>query len=291
MPSFEAYKDYGRGYYDGNALANEYKRTNSKFKKFLSDQGKCHSSVVSLDLLESLLITPIQRIPRYNLLLADLIKNTPEGHPDLQNLKDSLKKMIEMAEQVNLAIKFTENKKKLIQIQQLILLTEMDDFDKKKMGALVQDHRMFVKEGDLVMKDEKGVKQGVHMFLFNDIILVTKKKMLASQYIAFLYEPLETPDVEEVPKSPESGTFKFSMSTLRGKYVFSLADPDERDDWVRTINTQQMVWSHILKEKTNIMMKIKTEGLSPEEAFKRSYLCNQRLLNGENSSSSSSITN
>lgn len=289
MPLFEAYKDYGRGYYDGNSLASEYKRTNSKFKKFLSDQGKCHSSVVSLDLLESLLITPIQRIPRYNLLLADLIKNTPEDHPDLPKLKEALKRMIEMAEQVNLAVKFTENKKKLIQIQQVILFSEVDDFDKKKMGALVQDHRMFVKEGDLVMKDSKGVKQGIHMFLFNDMILVTKKKMLATQYNFLLYEPLETSDVKEIPKSPESSTFKFSLETLRGKYVFSLPDQEERDDWVNKINTQQMVWNHILKEKTNIIMKMKTEQVSAEEAFKKTYFYSEKFSKGGDKSDISSV--
>ncbi len=34
---------------------------------------------------ESLLITPVQRIPRYNLLLQDLIKNTSKDHPDYGN--------------------------------------------------------------------------------------------------------------------------------------------------------------------------------------------------------------
>lgn len=190
-----------------------------------------------------------------------------------------------MAEQVNLAIKFTENKKKLIQIQQVILFSEVDDFDKKKMGPLVQDHRMYVKEGDLVMKDSKGVKQGIHMFLFNDMILVTKKKMLATQYNFLLYEPLEMLNIEEIPKAPESSTYKFSLTSLRGQNIFSLQDQDERDDWVNIINTQQMIWNHILREKTNIVMKMKTEQLSPEEAFKRSFIYNQKLLNGDDSSS------
>ena len=36
--------------------------------------------------IRSFLITPIQRIPRYKLLLDDLKKHTPEKHPDYKDL-------------------------------------------------------------------------------------------------------------------------------------------------------------------------------------------------------------
>lgn len=36
--------------------------------------------------LLSLLLTPIQRVPRYRLLLADLRKATPADHPDAASL-------------------------------------------------------------------------------------------------------------------------------------------------------------------------------------------------------------
>ena len=245
---------------------------------------------MSLDLLESLLITPIQRIPRYNLLLADLIKNTGEDHPDLPSLREALKQMIEMAEQVNLAIKFTENQKKLAQIQQLILFSEVDEFDKKKMGPLVQDHRMFVREGDLTMKDTKGVKQGTHMFLFNDMILVTKKKLLTSQYTFLLYEPLETSVVEEVPKSPDNSTCKFSLTSPRGKYIFSLQTQDERDDWVRTIDAQLTIWNLIITEKTKIIMKMKNDQIPQEEMFKKSFQYYQKMLNKSSGNATTAAT-
>ena len=37
--------------------------------------------------LEGLLIQPIQRIPRYILLLNELERKTPDNHPDKENLK------------------------------------------------------------------------------------------------------------------------------------------------------------------------------------------------------------
>lgn len=36
--------------------------------------------------LESLLILPVQRIPRYIMLLKDLYRHTPPAHPDYEHL-------------------------------------------------------------------------------------------------------------------------------------------------------------------------------------------------------------
>lgn len=34
---------------------------------------------------------PVQRIPRYNLLLRDLIRQTKPDHPDYNNIQEALK--------------------------------------------------------------------------------------------------------------------------------------------------------------------------------------------------------
>jgi hypothetical protein len=51
--------------------------------------------------LDSLRVVPIQRIPRYVLLLKALIKYTSEDHPDYKNLEEALKKMSELATFIN----------------------------------------------------------------------------------------------------------------------------------------------------------------------------------------------
>lgn len=53
-------------------------------------QCKEHPEGKSLD-LASFLIMPVQRIPRYNLLLTDMFKNTWAEHPDYENLKKAYK--------------------------------------------------------------------------------------------------------------------------------------------------------------------------------------------------------
>ena len=68
--------------------------------------------------LRSLLITPIQRIPRYKLLLQDLISKTDEEHVDMDGLKNALEEMSSIANQINEAVRNAENMQKMMQVQQ-----------------------------------------------------------------------------------------------------------------------------------------------------------------------------
>ncbi|KAF9443991.1 hypothetical protein P691DRAFT_763777 [Macrolepiota fuliginosa MF-IS2] len=51
--------------------------------------------------LSSLLIKPVQRLLKYPLLLAAIIDETPDNHPDKQNLREARKQMEEVARNVN----------------------------------------------------------------------------------------------------------------------------------------------------------------------------------------------
>jgi hypothetical protein len=61
--------------------------------------------------LQALLICPVQRIPRYMLLLKELSNKTPEDHPDSQNLIKALQKIQELADSVNANIKQAEQRR------------------------------------------------------------------------------------------------------------------------------------------------------------------------------------
>jgi len=51
--------------------------------------------------LNSLLIEPVQRIPRYQLLLEDLVANTPKAHPEFENLLKALRKILAIILKLN----------------------------------------------------------------------------------------------------------------------------------------------------------------------------------------------
>jgi len=63
-----------------------------------------------MDLLESLLITPVQRIPRYEMLLKDLLKHTWPSHPDHQDLVLALSKIQSTAKYNNTKISEAKNR-------------------------------------------------------------------------------------------------------------------------------------------------------------------------------------
>jgi hypothetical protein len=51
--------------------------------------------------LDNLLIMPVQRIPRYNLLLRDLLKHTGESHPDFENLKQAIEVIQRLCDRID----------------------------------------------------------------------------------------------------------------------------------------------------------------------------------------------
>jgi len=51
--------------------------------------------------LMNLLITPVQRIPRYEMLLKQLIKYTPKEHPDSKNINKAYTSVLSVADFLN----------------------------------------------------------------------------------------------------------------------------------------------------------------------------------------------
>ncbi|PFH52197.1 hypothetical protein AMATHDRAFT_57560 [Amanita thiersii Skay4041] len=69
--------------------------------KYLSHTQSVASAVSHAWDLASLLIKPVQRLLKYPLLLAAIIEETPDSHPDKENLELARKKMEEVARNVN----------------------------------------------------------------------------------------------------------------------------------------------------------------------------------------------
>lgn len=66
--------------------------------------------------LNSFLLEPIQRVPRYELLLKDLLKHTSEDHRDFQATKEALAIVQKIAVECNEGIRHAENEIKLLKI-------------------------------------------------------------------------------------------------------------------------------------------------------------------------------
>ena len=93
-------------------------KKNKAFEQFLLEVKKSPRHT-QMD-LSGYLIQPIQRIPRYVLLLSDLLKFTEPSHPDYPLLEEALAKVQKIAKDINETKREDENMRKIVAIQRSI---------------------------------------------------------------------------------------------------------------------------------------------------------------------------
>ena len=96
-PKFKLYAEYCTNYPVAVKSLASLQRRHKSIRRVLE---QCSKECGGLQ-LESLLIMPIQRIPRYKLLLEDIVKHTPSWHPDLALCQDALIKIKAVANYTN----------------------------------------------------------------------------------------------------------------------------------------------------------------------------------------------
>lgn len=90
-----------------NNLAT-YMATKPAFANFVSEQQAKMLPILGQQALGSLLIQPVQRIPRYVLLLGELEKNTVPTHPDYSSIVDATLELKKTADFINESKKQSE---------------------------------------------------------------------------------------------------------------------------------------------------------------------------------------
>jgi len=233
-PFFNIYTQFINGYDNGNALLKKYKAFPA-FEAFIKQcevQMKAELGRI-LD-LEDLLISPIQRIPRYVLLLSELFKYTPSYHIDFKPLGEAITKMKKVAEKVNESKREVEGFEKLVEIQTCI---QPANFLK-----LVEAHRKFIREGNLLKLWGKDITE-FHFFLFNDLLLYCsvqasilpfgKKKY---QYVSFF--TLENAAIEDVDNSIYPFTFAIAYPGVQKRFAIAAATAAEKKSWMQDIEKQ-----------------------------------------------------
>ncbi|GAM26101.1 hypothetical protein SAMD00019534_092760 [Acytostelium subglobosum LB1] len=141
--------------------------------------------------LQSLLIMPIQRIPRYELLLREILGNTPESHVEYKSIKTAYESMKKINQYINERKTNVDRRTRLSDVQKEI----------KNAPELIASHRYFVRDGECVISSTKKHETGnYHMHFFNDLLLVSKKTSFFSSYkYEFLYSiSLKDADVRDI---------------------------------------------------------------------------------------------
>lgn len=110
--------------------------------------------------LASLLITPIQRVPRYEMLLGAIIKFTPEDDPCYENLVLAKAAMHEIAHSINERVRESEGREKVFKLSKEL-----------KLDSLVTAARMYIQDGVLKEISKKKPASATTVYLFNDLIM------------------------------------------------------------------------------------------------------------------------
>lgn len=145
---------------------NAKKDAMSPYAAFLKECADKHPESVRGRQLSDILIMPIQRVPRYRLLLEELLKRSPPGD-EYELLEKGLGKISAVATLVNERLRDYENRNMVLQIQ-------------KQFGnaaQLIAPHRKFILQGILQKQCRKGPKEYIFA-LFSDTIVYGVRSMV-----------------------------------------------------------------------------------------------------------------
>jgi hypothetical protein len=157
-PLFKLYGGYAKDYEGVAALLQNFRRdTRLGFSTFLE---RCREKSGSSKPFESLLIMPIQRIPRYKLLLERLSGLTPLEHPDAAFLTEAVDRVRSAASLINETVRRQENLETVLQAQRQFA---------GQLSLFTADRRL-LKSGKLTKMSTKR-PEDVMIHLFNDILL------------------------------------------------------------------------------------------------------------------------
>jgi len=159
--SSDEYQFYITNFDNSQAMVTEEMEKSANFKKYLQEASN-KKDCTGLT-LNSYLIMPVQRIPRYILLLTDLLNNTSASHPGIQDLKRALDKLKAVAEKLNEAKRTAENLAKLKAIQEALANIPKE---------FLLSHKECIHEGLVVEQRPKLGSRYIQLYLFSDIIIM-----------------------------------------------------------------------------------------------------------------------
>ncbi|KAL2731592.1 hypothetical protein V1477_015415 [Vespula maculifrons] len=166
-PFLKMYTEYVKNFDYAMNLINTLQSKVARFAAIINDIQKL-DECAKLSLPHHML-SPIQRLPRYELLLKDYLKNLSEENSDYEDTKKALELVSTAANHTNEAMKKIDKFKKLLEIQESIY----DATD------LVSATRELIKEGRIVkISARSGDHQDRHLFLFSDLLLLCSLRLI-----------------------------------------------------------------------------------------------------------------
>ncbi|XP_023555303.1 rho guanine nucleotide exchange factor 16 isoform X2 [Octodon degus] len=229
--------------------------SNTAFREALRDIEK-QPACGGLPMI-SFLILPMQRVTRLP-LLTDTLCLKSQGHPErYKAASQALKAISKLVKQCN------EGAHTMERTEQMYTLHTQLDFSKVKSFPLISASRWLLKRGELFLMEEAGIFRKIasrptcYLFLFNDVLLITKKKSEDS-YVVQDYAQLDHIQVRKLeplePSLPGAGTrsssvpHPFQVTLLRNsegrqeQVLLSSDSASDRARWITALAYKERQW-------------------------------------------------
>ncbi|CAG9864590.1 unnamed protein product [Phyllotreta striolata] len=164
-PFLKVYSIYACEFKNALNILKNARTLTPQFAKFVENQETRPEVQCKLS---SLLITPIQRVPRYKLLLTHLLELTLPDENDHNDLTECLAKIEETVEHIDKVIQDQENMVRLVELQRCLKSGEPN---------IIKPGRTLIKEGVLSkMAAHNKPSEKLYTVLTNDILVFIKMK-------------------------------------------------------------------------------------------------------------------
>ena len=250
IPILQVYAMFINNYDRANEHNFSLQDSNKNYKKFLTKNG------FSRNHLESLLITPIQRPPRYVMLLSELLKYTWPEHQDYKNLQIAVAQIKKTTGNINQKKRDADRVARLIEMQSLLIIptniqiniagghsgssgssgsSSSSSSSENSTYNFVQPGRFMIKEGNLGISYHKKPEQR-HIFLLSDIIVITQTKKKK-------YELTDSPirlqhgDIRDVSDN-DFAKNNFEFVSSKALVSFSAPSIESKKEWMETLKEQ-----------------------------------------------------
>ncbi|TKS91006.1 FYVE, RhoGEF and PH domain-containing protein 4 [Collichthys lucidus] len=203
-PFLRMYADYVRNFDQSMELVRTWTERSSAFRNIIQDiqsQEVCGSLSLQHHMLE-----PVQRVPRYEMLLRDYLKKLPMDNPDYEPAHKSLQTISMAATHSNTAIHKAESLKRLLEIYEMVGEEEV-----------VNPTNEFLREGRLLKLAARNTSaMERHLFLFNNFLLCCTPKfsLVGHRYTVRCRIGMDGMQVQQTTNEDHPSTFQVIQEAI-----------------------------------------------------------------------------
>ncbi|XP_068134350.1 FYVE, RhoGEF and PH domain-containing protein 4 isoform X2 [Hyperolius riggenbachi] len=244
-PFLKMYAEYVRNFDNANETVKTWMERSVQFKHTVEEiQRQGMSGNLTL---QHHMLGPIQRIPRYEMLVKDYLRKLPQDSADRSDAEKSLEIISTAATHSNTAIRKMENLKKLMLVYEM--LGEEED--------IVHPSNEFIKEGEILKLAARNTSaQSRYLFLFNNMLLycVPKFSLAGAKYS--LRTKIGLDGMKVVETQNEDYRHTFQISGKERTLELQVSSEQIKEEWIKALNEaivnfQQRNETFLIAKKTD----------------------------------------